>query len=167
MPYTAPDRTNAPFPVLDEPAVTAAGLFPYIREFNLRHLRTSSLRLWLPARTSVAPVVDSLVTLRFTIPDVLVAFIGLAHDSDNPEAPLAVLRITAFGPREWVRSRPLSSVRNMDKSNIRLMSQKAPHTQSSFVVYQMVTEQLASMLQEQPKVALQNVLVSSVCLRSS
>ncbi|KIJ67556.1 hypothetical protein HYDPIDRAFT_108397 [Hydnomerulius pinastri MD-312] len=69
--------------------------------------------------------------IRFTIPDVLTAYVSLIFASG--EDPLVVESVTAFGPRE----------------------RKLPHEQSDYLAFQVLSQHIAKMLQSHPRVPIQ------------
>ncbi|KAL4074281.1 hypothetical protein J3A83DRAFT_4509355 [Scleroderma citrinum] len=76
----------------------------------------------------------SSTVLRFTISDVLTAYVSLVFRSE--EDPLVVENVTVFGPRE----------------------RKLPHEQSDYQVYQALSQHVAKMLQSHPSVPLQTLM---------
>ena len=71
-------------------------LVGYVREFNKSH--QSKLHIWSRTRP---PGLNALpIMVRFSVPDVLVAFIALGL---NTTSVLVVETVTAFGPRETVK----------------------------------------------------------------
>jgi hypothetical protein len=73
------------------------GLTNYIRGFN----QTKPYKLHVWTRTKGSTTLSNPVIVRFTIRDVLTAFITLGYSDDNPT--LITQTVTAFGPRERVR----------------------------------------------------------------
>ncbi|KAF8348104.1 hypothetical protein F5887DRAFT_630182 [Amanita rubescens] len=110
--------------------ITAHRLVDYIRNFNEKH--QSKLHLWahVPHQDALNPP----VTLRFFIPDVLVAFLSLNYS--QVDRNVIVETISIFGPRE----------------------KKAPHTQSEFMVYKCLTQQIGKMLQLRTQLSLQCIV---------
>ncbi|KAI6038488.1 hypothetical protein EDC04DRAFT_2569907 [Pisolithus marmoratus] len=80
--------------------------------------------------------------LRFTIADVLTAYVSLIFARE--EDPLVIEKVTAFGPRE----------------------RKFPHEQSDYQVYQVLSQHLAKMLQSHPRVPLQTLMQALVSYRT-
>jgi hypothetical protein len=91
-------KTASLFPIsADEPPpLQVDGLSDYIRDFN----QTKPYKLHVWSRTKGSPKFSNPVVVRFTIRDVLTAFITLSYSDDNPI--LIVQTVTAFGPRERV-----------------------------------------------------------------
>ncbi|KAF7362006.1 hypothetical protein MVEN_00545800 [Mycena venus] len=102
----------------------------YIREFNQTH--SCKLHIW--TRTRGATQLSNPAVVRFTIRDVLVCYVTMAYSPEDPV--LATESVTAFGPRE----------------------KKSPHSQSDFLVYQSLSQQIAKMLQSHPRVSFQSVM---------
>jgi len=129
-PYVSPDRkTSSLFPKEDdEPSpLHADGLPDYIRQFNRSN--TSVLHIWSRTRQPTNPII-----VRFTIDNVLTAFITLGSGGEDPT--LLVETVTAFGPRE----------------------RKYPHSQSDYTAYHGLSQQVAKMVQSQPRVSFQAVM---------
>ncbi|KIM92005.1 hypothetical protein PILCRDRAFT_108120, partial [Piloderma croceum F 1598] len=76
--------------------------------------------------------------VRFTIHDVLTAFVTLSYSDSHPV--LITETVTAFGPRE----------------------RKSPHSRSDYLVYQNLSQQIAKMVQWHPRVSFQS-LVNLFC----
>ncbi|KAJ7346488.1 hypothetical protein DFH08DRAFT_700093 [Mycena albidolilacea] len=133
QPYIPYDkRSTSLFPVTnDDPTpLRADELADYIREFN----RTNPCKLHIWTRTRGATQLSNPAVVRFTIRDVLVCYITMAY---TPEDPVLVTEnVTAFGPRE----------------------KKSPHSQSDFLVYQSLSQQIARMLQSHPRVSFQTLM---------
>jgi hypothetical protein len=91
-------KTASLFPIsADEPPpLQVDGLSDYIRDFN----QTKPYKLHVWSRTKGSPKFSNPVVVRFTIREVLTAFITLSYSDDNPI--LIVQTVTAFGPRERV-----------------------------------------------------------------
>jgi len=125
-------KTASLFPIsADEPPpLQVDGLSNYIRDFN--QAKPYKLHIWL--RTKGLPKFSNPVVIRFTIRDVLIVFITLSYSDDNPI--LIVQTVTAFGPRE----------------------RKSPHSQSDYVAYQSLSQQIAKMVQSHPSVSFQNLM---------
>jgi len=73
--------------------LNAKSLSDYIREFNKAH--RAKLHLW--GRTHGAVVPGEPIIVRFTIPDILIAYLTLVSQSS-----LLTESVTTFGPRERV-----------------------------------------------------------------
>ncbi|KAL0580300.1 hypothetical protein V5O48_001717 [Marasmius crinis-equi] len=153
QPYVAPDRQGAslfPPPTADEASLKACDLFDYIRRFNREH--SSKLHVWKPTRTWSSPeTVDQPVMLRFCIEDIFTAFLTVDQSADTT---LITESVTVFGPREKVsrfsqmlRARELTAVKRL------------PHSQSEYVVYQSISQQLTKMIHSHPQVPLQTLLL--------
>ncbi|KAJ7078926.1 hypothetical protein B0H15DRAFT_924734 [Mycena belliarum] len=133
QPYIPYDKRGPSlFPVLDDglPPLQAEGLVDYIREFNQTH--SSKLHIWTRIRGSTQ--LGNPAVVRFTIRDVLVCYITMAYSHKDPV--LVTESVTAFGPRE----------------------KKSPHSQSGFIVYQSLSQQIARMLQSNPRVSFQSLM---------
>ncbi|KAJ7239223.1 hypothetical protein B0H12DRAFT_1271513 [Mycena haematopus] len=142
QPYIPYDkRSTSLFPVTsdDPPPLRSDELPDYIREFN----RTHSCKLHIWTRIKGAAQLSNPAVVRFTIRDVLVCYVTMAHSSEDPV--LATESVTAFGPREKA---PLLSI----------LLQKSPHSQSDFLVYQSLSQQIATMLQSHPQVSFQSLM---------
>ncbi|KAJ7497148.1 hypothetical protein FB451DRAFT_1018789 [Mycena latifolia] len=133
QPYIPYDkRSSSLFPVAndDPPALRADQLADYIREFNRTH--SSKLHIWTRVRGSTQ--LSNPAVVRFTIRDVLVCYVTMAYAPGDPV--LVAESVTAFGPRE----------------------KKSPHSQSDFLVYQSLSQQIAKMLQSHPRVSFQSLM---------
>ena len=93
-------KTVSLFPVIaDEPLqrpLQVNGLSDYIRNFN----KTNLYKLHIWSRIKGSTTFSNPVVVRFTIPDVLTAFITLSYSDNHPA--LITQTVTAFGPRERV-----------------------------------------------------------------
>ncbi|KAG6829555.1 hypothetical protein H0H92_004224 [Tricholoma furcatifolium] len=107
----------------DEMKIEFEGITSFVREFNRTH--KSRLHLWRPTRGDD----QSRTVLRYTCPDVLVAYISL-------DSRLMTESVATFGPRE----------------------RKSPHSQSEFGVYRCLSQQIAKFLESDPTVAVQSVV---------
>ncbi|KAJ6593771.1 hypothetical protein B0H19DRAFT_1091943 [Mycena capillaripes] len=125
-------RSTSLFPVTndDPPPLQADDLPDYIREFNQAH--SCKLHIW--TRIRGATQLSNPAIVRFTIRDVLVCYITMAYSLGDPT--LLTESVTAFGPRE----------------------KKSPHSQSDFLVYQSLSQQIAKMLQSHPRVSFQSLM---------
>lgn len=85
---------------------------------------------------------SSPTVLRFTISDVLTAYVSLVFRSE--EDPLVVENVTVFGPRE----------------------RKLPHEQSHYQVFQVLSQHSAKMLESHPGVPLQTLMHALVTYRT-
>ncbi|KAJ7072475.1 hypothetical protein C8F01DRAFT_1104095 [Mycena amicta] len=142
QPYVGLDRpTRSPFPPESDGLrpLRADELAEYIREFNRTH--SSKLHIWTRIRNPRTddqgkgpPQLGNPVNLRFTIQNVLVCYMTMGHSSNDPT--LVAECITAFGPRE----------------------KKSPYSQSDFLVYQSLSQHLASLLQAHPRASFQNLV---------
>ncbi|KAJ6499425.1 hypothetical protein C8R45DRAFT_821352 [Mycena sanguinolenta] len=133
QPYVPFDkRGTSLFPVAsdDPPPLRSDELADYIREFN----RTNSCKLHIWTRIRGGTELGNPAVVRFTIRDVLVCYITMAYTSQDPV--LVIETVTAFGPRE----------------------KKSPHSQSDFLVYQSLSQQIARMLQSHPQISLQSLM---------
>ncbi|KAJ8084206.1 hypothetical protein PM082_002973 [Marasmius tenuissimus] len=135
QPYVTPNNQGAslfPPPTGDEAALKACDLFDYIRRFNREH--PHKLYIWKPTRTWGSPdVVDRPTTLRFCIKDIFTAHLTVDQSKDTT---LITESVTVFGPRE----------------------KKSPHSQSDFVAFQSISQQLTKMIHSHPQVPLQTLL---------
>ncbi|KAI6032811.1 hypothetical protein F5J12DRAFT_713019 [Pisolithus orientalis] len=102
----------------------------FVNSRNLLSIADQSTKLSIP------------VILRFTIADVLTAYVSLIFEKE--EDPLVIEKATAFGPRE----------------------RKFPHEQSDYQVYQVLSQHLAKMLQSHPLVPLQTLMQALVSYRT-
>lgn len=158
QPYIPPPpRTSSLFPPIEDelPCLRAEGLVEYIREFNRGDIKlppspgTSEffqpkcrLCLWSRTRSpqidrsmnGSRPKLTSPTILRFTIEDVLTAYVSLVFA--RLEDPLLVESVTAFGPREM----------------------KLPHMQSDYLAFQALSQHIAKMVQSHPQVPLQTLI---------
>ncbi|KAJ7045387.1 hypothetical protein C8F04DRAFT_1024994 [Mycena alexandri] len=133
QPYIPYDKRGSSLfpPTTDDPPPLRADELPnYIREFN----QTGSCKLHIWTRIRGATQLSNPVIVRFTIRDVLVCYITMAYTSAEPI--LLTESVTAFGPRE----------------------KKSPHSQSDFLVYQSLSQQIAKMLQSHPRVSFQSLM---------
>ncbi|KAI6135773.1 hypothetical protein EV401DRAFT_2095253 [Pisolithus croceorrhizus] len=160
QPYVPPPaRSSTLFspPEDDPPPLRAESLVGYIRSFNRGSLPEfkqppappisdieqipvprCNLAIWSRIkRSGKATEITKLcspVILRFTIAEVLTAYVSLVFAKE--EDPLVVEKVTAFGPRE----------------------RKFPHEQSDYQVYQALSQHFAKMLQSHPRVPLQTLM---------
>jgi hypothetical protein len=90
-------KTTSMFPIAKsaEVALRIDGLVEFIRDFNRSH--SCKLHIWTPTRST--PKDRSPVIVRFSIPNILVAYSSLAYEGDGT---LVVESLTASGPREEV-----------------------------------------------------------------
>jgi hypothetical protein len=99
QPYFPQEQRRSPaFPpdsATHEP-INADTLIDYIRDFNEKH--QSKLHIW--AHVPRQDALDPPVTLRFSIPDVLLAFLSLNYS--QVDRSVIVETISIFGPREKV-----------------------------------------------------------------
>ncbi|KAJ7129843.1 hypothetical protein C8R43DRAFT_1090060 [Mycena crocata] len=130
IPYEKRSTSLFPSGNDDPPALRVEELADYIREFN--GTRSSKLHIWTRIRGSTQ--LSNPVVVRFTIRDVLVSYVTMAYTQDDPV--LVTESVTAFGPRE----------------------KKSPHSQSDFLVYQSLSQQIARMLQSHPRVSFQTLM---------
>ncbi|KAJ7783002.1 hypothetical protein B0H16DRAFT_1298303 [Mycena metata] len=130
IPYDKRGSSLFPPTTDDPPPLRADELANYIREYN----RTSSCKLHIWTRIRGATQLSNPVIVRFTIRDVLVCYITMAYTAADPI--LLTESVTAFGPRE----------------------KKSPHSQSDFLVYQSLSQQIAKMLQSHPRVSFQSLM---------
>lgn len=168
QPYVPPPaRSSTLFspPEDDPPPLRAESLVGYVRSFNKGSLPEfkqppvplvpdieqipvpkCNLAIWSRVRRSgETPKITKLcspVILRFTIAEVLTAYVSLVFARE--EDPLVIEKVTAFGPRE----------------------RKFPHEQSDFQVYQVLSQHLAKMLQSHPRVPLQTLMQALVSYRT-
>ncbi|KAF9456629.1 hypothetical protein BDZ94DRAFT_1285657 [Collybia nuda] len=125
-------RSTSLFPPLedDHDPLTKEALAEYVCQWNQDH-KIAKTHLWRRTRDQED---GQLTTLRFIIPDVLMVYVTLALSTAN--AALVVETVTAFAPRE----------------------KKFPHSQSDYIVYQTLSQQLARMVQSYPSVSVQSML---------
>lgn len=131
----------------DRDPLTKEALPEYVRQWNQDH-KTTKINLW---RRTAGQGDGQLTVLRFTIPDVLIVYVSLAG------AALIAETVTAFAPREKV-----CLARKNGCTKLIRLGQKSPHSQSDYVVYQSLSQQIAKMVQSHPLVSVQSILVS-VC----
>ncbi|KZP34294.1 hypothetical protein FIBSPDRAFT_771790 [Athelia psychrophila] len=126
-------KTSSLFPVSeDDPAPLRIDQLPgFIRDFNQSN--PSKLHIWSP-RNQDAKQLCNPVILRFTIRDVLTAFVTLGFTDDD--TVLVTQTATAFGPRE----------------------RKSPHSQSDYIAYQNLSQQISHMIQSYPRVSFQSIM---------
>ncbi|KAF8891674.1 hypothetical protein BD779DRAFT_1784494 [Infundibulicybe gibba] len=133
-PYIPHDRdTIKLFPSVDAPPLRSAELMTYITELNGAIGETSRLRIW--RRTRSTAISEKPPILQFSIPNVLTAYIMLGYHPEN--SVIMTESLTIFGPLE----------------------RKAPHLQSQYTVYRTLSQQLAKLLQTQPQVSLQSLVI--------
>lgn len=122
----------------------------YARDFN-KTQETCRLHIWEKTRERRE---DKPRMMRFTIPDVLTAYLSLGYSRLDNAA--IVLTVTAFGPREKVGLVLLCNiVSGMD--GLRLV-QKPPHSQSDYGVYQALSQEIAKQMQQEERVLLGDVV---------
>ncbi|KAI9511146.1 hypothetical protein F5148DRAFT_403250 [Russula earlei] len=142
-PYLPLQQKGAsPFPPLPAGALplTLDDLPTYIREFNSTHAKKVLLHIYLTPGPESRGVAVPLV-LRVLIPNVLRAFITLAHEEGvagaGSETPaLMVESLTVFGSRE----------------------KRPPHSQSEFIVFQKLSQWIVRVLQSSPRVPVQSFM---------
>ncbi|THH15126.1 hypothetical protein EW146_g5305 [Bondarzewia mesenterica] len=131
-------KTSSLFPVHPHSStpITLPGLPDYIREFNATHSGKATLHIWLstPQEPRVLEVPIPIL-LRFIIPDTLKAFIILGH----PEGSIQDDRKKGC----W------STIDSGDCHS------KPPHSQSDYLVFQKLSQQVAHMIQSAPRVPFQ------------
>ncbi|GBE81382.1 hypothetical protein SCP_0311110 [Sparassis crispa] len=125
-------KSSSSFPEIDQglPPVRLGTLPGFIREYNGAD-HAVKMHVYSPSRNRplACPVV-----LRCMIRDVVTVFLTLGESATG--APLDVECATAFGPRE----------------------QEPSHSQSQYLVYQNLSQQIAKMIQSQPQTSLRAVL---------
>ncbi|KAJ7287718.1 hypothetical protein C8J57DRAFT_1049273 [Mycena rebaudengoi] len=130
QPYVPQDKRSASlFPMPTGDPLRVGELPAYIREFNQSH--SAKLHIW--TRTRGSTQLSNPAVVRFTIRDVVVCYIRSTYSAEDPV--LITESVTAFGPRET----------------------KSPHSQSDFLVYQCLSQQIAKMLQCHPRISLQSL----------
>lgn len=139
----------------DRDPLTKEALPEYVRQWNRDH-KTTKLHLW---RRTHEQGDGQLTVLRFTIPDVLIVYVSLALSTG---AALVVETVTAFAPREKV-----CLARKNGCTKLIRLGQKSPHSQSDYVVYQSLSQQLAKMVQSHPSVSVLSILVSVCGVKTS
>ncbi|KAF7983251.1 hypothetical protein HWV62_22870 [Athelia sp. TMB] len=129
-------KTSSLFPVSsDDPAPLRVDDLPdYIRDFNRSN--PSKLHIWSPQKhqSREGKQLSAPIILRFTIRDVLTAFVTLGFTDEN--TVLVTQTVTAFGPRE----------------------RKSPHSQSDYIAYQNLSQQISQMVQSHPQVSFQSIM---------
>jgi len=157
------------FPTFSPPLspLTLSALSDYIRGFNIEHAQKAALHIWLSSPEAPRDLAVPLL-LRFSIPDVLTAFITLDHaqgsvaDKAAGEPVLMVENVTTFGSREKVRldapvisSSPSATYEHLTNRH----RQKPPHSQSEYLVFQKLSQQIVRMIQSEPRVPFQTLMV--------
>ncbi|KAH8093920.1 hypothetical protein BXZ70DRAFT_897129 [Cristinia sonorae] len=102
----------------------------YIKDYNRTH--QFRLHIWSYRRRSESDLAPPII-VRFTIRDVLSVYVTL---DTTPDGSLITESATVFGPRE----------------------KKPPHSQSDYLVYQALSQQLLKMVHSQPLVPFQQVM---------
>ncbi|KDQ57739.1 hypothetical protein JAAARDRAFT_178157 [Jaapia argillacea MUCL 33604] len=137
QPYN-PFQPKSPslFPISDtHPSPLERDNLPaFIRKFNRSH--SSKLHIWSSLRSRRQAKISSPVVVRFLVPEVLTAFITTTSTDNTEDRSLVVEGVTVFGPRE----------------------NKPPHSQSEYMVYQKLSQQIAKMLQSHPRVSFQSLM---------
>ncbi|EKM54040.1 uncharacterized protein PHACADRAFT_29309 [Phanerochaete carnosa HHB-10118-sp] len=136
QPYRTLQPKTSLFPPDDAAAPTPLrvdDLVHYIRSYNTTNAHR--LHVWTATPRPSRLNLPSELMVRFTIRDVVTVYLTLG--SMPPESTIVVEGATAFGPRE----------------------KKPPHSQSSYVVYQRLSQHLAKMLQSKPQASFQLVMV--------
>ncbi|KZS98591.1 hypothetical protein SISNIDRAFT_481312 [Sistotremastrum niveocremeum HHB9708] len=126
------------FPPLAEHAkrVAPSTLFDYIKSRNRRNSK-STLRIWVPHNPP--PALGDIVVLRFTIVDVLFAYLTLEVSDDGAtgsESAYAIESVNVFGSRE----------------------QKQPHSHSEYSVFKKLTQFISGVLASHPDMPLQSLI---------
>lgn len=133
-PYIPADRSRTSFfrptDAAPAPLLFAGDLVRYARDFN-KTQETCRLHIWEKTRERRE---DKPRMMRFTIPDVLTAYLSLGYSRLDNAA--IVLTVTAFGPRE----------------------KKPPHSQSDYGVYQALSQEIAKQMQQEERVLLGDVV---------
>ncbi|KAI0727405.1 hypothetical protein C8Q72DRAFT_840826 [Fomitopsis betulina] len=126
-------RPSSRFPPNGLPSLRLDGLADYLKDFNRSHTKVKARVVTSDrSRGLFCPLL-----LRFSISDALTIFLSV---DETDEKSLVVESATAFASRE----------------------QKPPHSQSDFVVFQKLTQQVTKMIQSEPLVSLQTVLTSLI-----
>ncbi|KAJ8696540.1 hypothetical protein PTI98_006404 [Pleurotus ostreatus] len=115
----------------DPEPLKADQLAQFIRDFNRGN--DSKLHIWLRSRS--APKDELPVVVRFTLPDVLTAYITLNYTPPH-RSTLVTESVSMFAPRE----------------------QATPQSQSEFTVYQILSQQISKMIQSCPFVPFQTLM---------
>ncbi|TFK25478.1 hypothetical protein FA15DRAFT_349176 [Coprinopsis marcescibilis] len=132
-PYVPGEKQRTSFFASSEslPRVTLDGLTVYTREFNQAQKEAKKpCRLHIWERTKGKGREQRPQTMRFTIPDVLTAYIKLGYTGADSVAIVQML--TAFGPRE----------------------SKPPHKQSDFAVFRLLSQEIAKKIRSEEEVTL-------------
>ncbi|KAH8828475.1 hypothetical protein DL96DRAFT_1603416 [Flagelloscypha sp. PMI_526] len=128
------------FPSSETPPLQRSQLSEYTRSFNKTHSSSCmQLKFWKPTRSKderLGSTDNSLITLRFLIPNVLTAYINVTAESKR-EDQLLVECVTVFGSRE---------------------KKASPHSQSDYTVFQALTQHVARMLKSDPTVSFQSLM---------
>ncbi|KAJ4468208.1 hypothetical protein J3R30DRAFT_1684217 [Lentinula aciculospora] len=135
QPYTVTERQSSSlFPVTkdDLTCLKSSELVEYIRQFNKEH-SSCKLGIWQGTRSSNKDVKNP-ATLRFTIKDVLTAYLTVSYTTSD--LALLVESVTTFGPRE----------------------RKLPHSQSEYSVYRMLSQEFGRMIHSDPQVGFQKFI---------
>lgn len=149
--------TTLPFPTWDNTvaALNLENLPSFIRDYNSTN--KSRLRIWFP--TANKPHNGSLntpVIAQFVIRDVVTIYLTL--DYLPKDTTLVVESATAFGPQEKVCLTDFFPVA-LENDTFLYSIQKPPHSQSDYSVYQKLSQQLAKVIQAQPQVPFQLIMV--------
>ncbi|KAJ3545462.1 hypothetical protein NM688_g5624 [Phlebia brevispora] len=145
-----PKSTSLSFPPQADPPLRKEALVKYIKEFN-RKRTGSRLHVWCASSRPHDGELPSPLVIRFTIRDVVVVYLTLGFVA--PDSTIIVEGATAFGPREKVEL-----IIAIAWTTLTLV-QKPPHSQSDYAVYQILSQQIAKLLQTQPRVAFQQIVV--------
>ncbi|KAJ3848448.1 hypothetical protein EV368DRAFT_49276 [Lentinula lateritia] len=135
QPYTVIERQSSSlFPVTkdDVAPLKSPELIEYIRQFNKKN-SSYKLGIWQGTRSSTRDLKNPAI-LRFTIKDVLTAYVTVSYTSND--FVLLVESVTTFGPRE----------------------RKLPHSQSDYSVYRMLSQEFGRMIHSDPQVGLQKFM---------
>lgn len=125
QPYTTTEQQSSSLfsSSKDVASLKSQELIEYIRQFNKEHL-SCKLGIWQATRSSGKDLKNPAV-LRFSIKDVLTAYLTVSYTTDNPT--LSVESVTAFGPRERVRAIDFSPEEKTDvgraRRNFHILSQ--------------------------------------------
>lgn len=97
----------------DPEPLKADQLAQFIRDFNRGS--DSKLHLWFRSRS--APKDELPIVVRFTLPDVLTAYITLNYTPPH-RTTLVTESVSMFAPREQVSAMPSSSVPNLIRASL-------------------------------------------------
>ncbi|KAI0745119.1 hypothetical protein C8Q76DRAFT_606713 [Earliella scabrosa] len=114
-------------------AITLDGLPAYIRAYNQSNKQQQKLHVVAPKK---GRRLECPVTLRLMVPNVVTVYLTLDH-SMRGDGSLIMVNATAIGSRE----------------------QKPPHSQSDYMAFQQLSQQLAKVIRSEPTAPLQAYVI--------